>query len=144
VVLSLALAVLAWVDWRTLRLPNAITLPLIGVGILYVGWWSGEIWASVIGAAVGYSVFVAIELLYRRVRGRAGLGRGDAKLLAAGGAWCGWSGLPFIVLVASGAALLAVFVLRERVEREAGRIAFGPFLAFGIGIIYWAQLLTAS
>jgi len=58
-------------------------------------------------------LFVLIELTYRRLRGQDGLGRGDAKLLAAGGAWCGWSGLPLIVLISSALALIAAVAYPE-------------------------------
>jgi len=50
------------------------------------------------------------EYAFKTLRGKDGLGRGDAKLLAAGGAWCGWMGLPFIVLIASGFGLLAALM----------------------------------
>ena len=128
------LLAVAWVDARTFRLPDALTLPL-GVAGLAWGVWSGMAWASLAGVALGYGVFVAVEIAYQYLRGRDGLGRGDAKLLAAGGAWVGWSGLPLVVLVASGAGLVAVAALRGRLERggpeASGRIPFGPFLAAG-------------
>ena len=140
--LSAALLALAAIDARTLRLPNAITYPLVAAGIAWNGWWTGAWMPWVVGAALGYGVFVAVELLYARLRGRAGLGRGDAKLLAAGGAWCGWEGLPFIVLVGSASAIAMLLVFRERLEGEGGRVAFGPFLALGIGAVWWAGLLA--
>jgi hypothetical protein len=48
--------------------------------------------------AIGYLAFRAIALLYLRLRHREGLGEGDAKLLAAGGAWLG------VAAAASGTA----------------------------------------
>jgi len=141
-VLVAGLVMLAVIDWRTLRLPNALTLPLLGLGLVWNGYWTSQLWPYVLGAVLGYGVFVAVELIYVRWRGRAGLGRGDAKLLAAGGAWCGWTGLPFIVLVGSASAIAMLLVFRGAVEREGGRVAFGPFLALGIGAVYWAGLLS--
>ncbi len=44
---------------------------------------------------------------YRRLRGRDGLGLGDAKLLAALGAWLGLSSLPIILVLASCTGLVA-------------------------------------
>ena len=89
--------------------------------------------------ALGYLVFVAIEYGFRALRGKDGLGRGDAKLLAAGGAWCGWMGLPFIILIASGFGLLAALIPSVRQSAENGRIPFGPFLAFGIFMVWAAN-----
>ena len=140
--LTAALVALAVIDLRTYRLPNVITLPLAGAGLLYAGFWQGAWVDSLIGMAVGYGAFVAVELLYKRVRGRAGLGRGDAKLLAAGGAWLGWAALPYVVLVGSGSAIVMLLLLRERMTDAAGRLAFGPFLALGIGAVWWGRLLA--
>ena len=142
--LTAALVWLAVVDLRTMRLPNALTLPLIAIGVAYSAWFTGALQASVIGAALGYGVFFTIEQAYRRLRGQHGLGRGDAKLAAAGGAWCGWMGLPFIVMMASLSAILAVLILRDRLVGEGGRVPFGPFLAMGIAAVYWAQLVVSG
>ena len=53
-----------------------------------------------------------VAYLYRKLRGRDGLGGGDAKLLAAAGAWVGASGLPQVVLIAALAGLVAAACLR--------------------------------
>ena len=112
-----------------------LTYPLIGIGILF-GNLHGDFRDHALGAMVGYAAFVLIELAYKRIRGADGLGRGDAKLLAAGGAWCGWAGLPFIVLIASGTGLVVLLLPFMAKYRESGRVPFGPFLAFAIGC-YW-------
>lgn len=138
-----ALTALAWIDLKTFRLPDVLTLPLLFLG-LFQAWALSSNWqASLIGAALGYTAFVAIEIGFRRLRGKDGLGRGDAKLLAAGGAWCGWAGLPFIVLIASGSGLIALLFPPARKWTKTGRIPFGPFLAFGIGTVWIARLLVS-
>lgn len=138
-VLFSALAALSWIDVRTLRLPDALTLPLIALGPVQAWSLDGNVHDSLIGAAIGYLVFVLVEVGYRRLRGRDGLGRGDAKLLAAGGAWCGWMGLPWIVLIASGAALVFVGLLVfVRQHKLSDAFAFGPFLAIGIASVWIA------
>jgi leader peptidase (prepilin peptidase)/N-methyltransferase len=63
-----------------------------------------------IGAAAGFAAFWALGYAYRRLRGREGLGLGDAKLLAGSGAWVSWWGLPSVVLVAALAGLTAAVV----------------------------------
>jgi leader peptidase (prepilin peptidase)/N-methyltransferase len=87
----------------------------------------------VIGAAAGYGALLAISLGYRAWRGREGLGLGDAKLLGALGAWMGWQALPFILLVASFAALLVVLLgrLRGAVISAESRVPLGTFLCLG-------------
>ena len=72
---------------------------MIILGVFQAYLLPSEITASIIGAVIGYLVFFAIEIAYKKFRKIDGLGRGDAKLLAAGGAWCGWMGLPYIVLL---------------------------------------------
>lgn len=134
--LATALLALSWIDFRTFRLPNIITFPLIGLGIAQA-WVRGGDWqASLIGAIIGYATFVMIELGFRAIRKKDGLGRGDARLLAAGGAWCGWAGLPFIVLIASGSGLVALLFPSMRKKADTGRIPFGPFLALGIFLVW--------
>ena len=94
---------------------------------------------SLLGAAIGYGVLVGIETGYKKIRGRDGLGRGDAKLFAAGGAWCGAMALPIILLVASVSALLFVIILKIGLKKAVtlnSAVAFGPFLSFGIGLVY--------
>jgi len=141
-VLILMLIASSWVDMREYRLPDTLTLPLIGIGLfqaytLNLGWR-----ASLIGAIVGYAVFVAVEIGFKALRGKDGLGRGDAKLLAAGGAWCGWAGLPFIVLIASGMGLIALLFPSFRQRSEIGHIPFGPFLALGIALVWTSKQLA--
>lgn len=128
---------LARTDIQSFRLPDKLTFPLMGFGILE-GYFMGDIPSRLIGVAVGYLAFLAIEYGFKALRGKDGLGRGDAKLLAAGGAWCGWMGLPFIVLIASGFGLLAALLPSVRKSAENGRIPFGPFLALGIFMV-WAS-----
>ncbi len=138
-VLSTTLICLAWTDIKTFRLPDKLTLPLIGLGILQA-YLVADIRASLIGAFIGYVSFVSIEHAFKALRGKDGLGRGDAKLLAAGGAWCGWSGLPLIVLIGSGAGLLLALLPKYK---DMGRIPFGPCLAFGIFMVWTASAYVA-
>jgi leader peptidase (prepilin peptidase)/N-methyltransferase len=139
-----ALTVLTVIDARTYRLPDLITLPLIAAGV-GASWLIGApVWLSALGAAIGYGVLVGVEKAYERARGRQGLGRGDAKLFAAGGAWCGALALPFILLAASVSALIYVGVVRVVSGKPLGAdhmIAFGPFLAFGIALIFILERL---
>ena len=96
---------LSYIDLKQFRLPNALTFPLIAAGFGQAYLLGLPLQDHIIGAALGYLAFVAIEQGFLKLRGYPGLGRGDAKLLAGGGAWVGWFGLPYIVLLSSLAGL---------------------------------------
>jgi leader peptidase (prepilin peptidase)/N-methyltransferase len=138
-VLGWSLLALAWIDLNTLRLPDALTLPLTAVG-LAAAWLdpSSSLLSSLIGAVAGYGAFLGVQVLYQLARGREGLGRGDAKLLAAGGAWLGWQALPWVVLLAAllGLALALLYRMRGARLTADTAVPFGPPLAFAIWIIW--------
>jgi leader peptidase (prepilin peptidase)/N-methyltransferase len=133
------LLALALIDGREFLLPDALTLPLVPAG-LAVAWFAApeELLDRLLGAAVGFVVFVAIAAAYRRWRGRDGLGRGDAKLLAGVGAWVGAGGLPSVILLAALLALTVAMARRGFGARlsAADPVAFGPYLA-GAGWLVW-------
>lgn len=125
----LALAVL---DIRHFWLPDRLTLPLVALGI-GAAWLFGmpRLSDSLIGALAGFLLLIAINAVYRMLRGRNGLGGGDSKMLAAIGAWLGWHMLPFVLLLASATGLLAVLfgALRGHNAKATDRLPFGAFLA---------------
>jgi leader peptidase (prepilin peptidase)/N-methyltransferase len=133
------LLLLAAIDWRTFLLPDVLTLPLAVTGLaVSYAIDPASLAGHLIGAVAGFAVFAAIALGYSRLRGREGLGLGDAKLMGALGAWISWQGLPAALLFASIAGLIFVLL------RSAGRhkfspgdpIPFGVFLALG-GWLVW-------
>lgn len=128
-VLGWMLLTLAVLDWRHFWLPDALTLPLAFLG-LTLGMWATDVVLidRIVGAAVGYGALLAIALGYRALRGRDGLGLGDAKLLGALGAWFGWQALPFILLIAAVAGLIVILVT-GRVRDRMARVPLGTFLA---------------
>ncbi len=137
--LGWALLCLAAIDWRHLLLPDSLTLPLIPIGLLVA--WSlnpEQLLSHAIGAAVGFLLLWIIALTYRRLRDREGLGLGDAKLLAAAGAWLGWEGLPSVILLAAAAGLAAALLQ----ARFAGPLdtqrplPFGPYLAGAFWLVW--------
>lgn len=130
-VLAFFLIPLAILDWRHFWLPDRLTLPLAFLG-LTLGQWVTNVSLPdrVIGAVAGYFSLFIIALAYRHLRGREGLGLGDAKLLGALGAWFGWQSLPFLLLIASVLALLIVLVsvVLRRTVTMTTRIPLGTFL----------------
>lgn len=144
--LGWTLLTLAIVDARRFRLPDALTLPLSLAGIAVAWVAEGDLPLDrLIGAVVGWSVLAAIAWLYRRARAREGLGMGDAKLLAAGGAWLGWAPLPLVLLLASlaGLAWVGTQALRGRPVDGATPIAFGVPLCLAIWLV-WLWLLSTG
>ena len=137
--LGWTLLALAAIDLRHHLLPDLLTLPLIPAGLAVV--WlvdAGRLPDHAIGAAAGLIGFVLIAWLYRRLRHREGLGLGDAKLLAAGGAWLGWQALPSVVALAAVVALaiaLAGAVAGDKLGATT-KIAFGPHLALAIWLVW--------
>lgn len=128
---------LAWIDLKTLALPDRYTLPLIGLGLgLSVFLPQPTFSARLIGAVAGFLILGLIGEVYFRRTGSEGLGLGDAKLFAAAGAWLGWQALPMVLLVASLCGLVYVTMLR-RAERNLP-VAFGPMLALGF-FLSWVQ-----
>ena len=113
----------------------------IGSGVLWVGLLFNlrgtyaPLPAAVIGAMAGYLCLWSIYWLFKLSTGKEGMGYGDFKLLAALGAWFGWTALPAVVLLASvvGAAVGIVLIVVARHGREVP-IPFGPYLA-GAGLL---------
>jgi prepilin peptidase CpaA len=103
----------AAVDWRTRRVPNALTFGASAVALVFaaaVGGTGGLGW-SLAGWAVGLIVFLPLFAL------RA-LGGGDVKLLAAFGAWLGPERVLWVAVygaIAGGILALPLLVWRRRV-----------------------------
>ncbi|SPJ35039.1 prepilin peptidase [Kushneria phyllosphaerae] len=127
----LTLLALAVIDWRTMLLPDVLTLPLLWGGLLYqLISHPDRLAESVIGAMAGYGVAWGFYWLFRLATGREGLGRGDFKLLAALGAWCGWMSLPLIlVLSATTGAVIGIMIQLVIPRLRGAPMPFGPFLS---------------
>ena len=134
------LIALAFIDIKTFRLPDALNFAVLLFGVIMVALTRLDAWPHhFIGAAIGYGALVSLEIAYKHVRGRDGLGRGDAKLLGAIGMWVAWPGLAPVLLVASltglVVALAASLAGKGSVSGDTP-IAFGPFIALA-GWIVW-------
>jgi leader peptidase (prepilin peptidase) / N-methyltransferase len=133
---------LGWIDADTGRLPDVLTLPLLLAGLAEAFLFEPEqLTARAAAAAFAYCGLWLLAFLYRRLRGREGLGMGDAKLLAAGGAWLGPLAIPNVLFLAALSALAYVLVLRLRGTQVTAtlKLPFGPFLAGAIWVSWlWA------
>jgi len=155
------LVALAFLDAEHLWLPNWLTIPGVGLGLVNVVVGVGSArrffilqpglliaafdWAGGVIAAAG--LVLLIRWTYWLIRRREGIGLGDAKLMAMLGAWLGFSGalLSFGIGVVAG-ALFALIVLAIPAARRnsetwlAAKIPLGTFLCIG-GIVsaLWGQ-----
>jgi len=133
--LGLSLVAAAFIDLEHLYLPDVLTFGGIGLGLLSLPLRHNIDWkASLLGAAVGFLVvWLPFDVLYRLIRGRVGMGLGDAKLVMLAGVWFGWQGALFTLLagaVQGSIIILTVFLVRGKVdepeavklERETARL----------------------
>jgi leader peptidase (prepilin peptidase) / N-methyltransferase len=134
-------AALIWasaIDLETYRLPDYLTLPLALAGIVAAPMMGSTMLVQGCAAAAGFLLLYAVARTYRALRGRDGLGLGDAKLLAAGAAWLGPDAIAWIVLGAAVMALTLVAGLHliGRRYRMDDALPFGPFLALSIWMLW--------
>jgi leader peptidase (prepilin peptidase)/N-methyltransferase len=107
-----------------------------------------ELVAGVIAAAV---LILAIRWIYWLVRGREGMGLGDAKLMALLAAWLGFSGalLSFAIGVVLGALVASIVLLvpAQKPEERWGllKLPLGTFLCIGgiVSSLWGHEMITA-
>jgi leader peptidase (prepilin peptidase) / N-methyltransferase len=129
----------SWIDVRTMLLPDVLTLPLLVAGLIVTEVANPDsLLDHGLAAVFGYLLLFTVAWAYRMLRGRDGLGLGDAKLLAALGAWLGLADLPVVLLLASclGLAAAGAAALAGKRMTAATAIPFGPFLALA-GWLSW-------
>lgn len=138
-VLGWQLLLIAIVDAENFWLPDLLTWPLmatgLGAAVLIDGSWPVD---QVIGLIIGFSLLWGMAWLYKRVRGRDGLGGGDPFLFAGAGAWVGWTGLPSVLLwaCAVGFSLVLTFLITRGRVSGTDRLPFGTFLCVGIWLTW--------
>ena len=144
-VFAWTLLALSVIDLDTQLLPDALTLPLLWLGLLVnLGNTLTPLPSAVLGAAIGYLVLWSVYWAFRLLTGKEGMGYGDFKLLAAIGAWLGWSMLPLVILASSfvGAVVGIAMMLMQRQGRGTP-MPFGPYLAAaGLIALIWGSELT--
>ncbi len=111
--LTLGLVAAAFIDLEHMILPDEITLggAVLGFATSFVR-PAIEWKESLIGAAIGFLiVWLPFDVLYRKLRGQAGMGLGDAKLLLLAGAWFGWQGALFALFAGAFQGTLGAIVM---------------------------------
>ena len=142
-----SMIVLAFIDLDTQLLPDAVTLPLLWIGLLInLGNGFTDISSAVIGAASGYIFLWLIYWCFKIATGKEGMGYGDFKLLAVIGAWFGWKMLPLVILLSSLAAVVIgiVLIIVAKNKRDAP-FPFGPYLVgSGFVALFWGDQLNRT
>jgi leader peptidase (prepilin peptidase)/N-methyltransferase len=132
--LALIMLAIAAIDARWFIIPNEVSaagfaLALINAAVLAQDGVAAAVGMALLRAAVVALLFLALRVLYRRVRGRDGIGLGDVKLAGVMGAWLGWMTIPIAVEIAALSAI-GVYLIRHYVR---GR-AIDPALKFPFGL----------
>ena len=133
--LAVLMTAIAIVDARRFIIPNELTAAALALGFLHAA-IQGPVVEALANAALRGAVlavaFLSLRVLYRRVRGRDGIGLGDVKLAGVAGVWLDWWVLPVAIEIAALAAL-AVYAMRflhgRTSVRSMTKLPFGLFFA---------------
>ncbi len=135
------LLALAMIDFDHMILPDKLTFPAIVLGILlqpFLPWarlWEGP-WGAlagaVLGALLGAGILLAVWAAWYLIRHEEGMGLGDAKMLAAIGAFLGWQGvLVSLFFAALSGSVVGLGLMAWGGLGGKARLPFGTFLALG-------------
>jgi len=137
------LLIITMIDLDTMEIPDLLSLPGIALGF-FLSFLTPRLlwWESLLGILAGGGVFYLIATGYALLRHKEGLGGGDIKLLAMIGAFTGFKGVAFTILVSSVLGMIIAPPLMWRSGKGLGSaLPFGPFLAFGaVSYIFWGEL----
>lgn len=145
-----ALIVVTFIDLDVRIVPDVISLPGIGLGLLFSithGYLSAVAQAglstsrfsfipsplsSLTGVILGGGVLLAVAWAYEFATGKEGMGGGDVKLLAMIGAFLGWVAVPVTLFFASlsGSIIGLALILKEGADGKYA-LPFAPFLCAG-------------
>jgi leader peptidase (prepilin peptidase)/N-methyltransferase len=144
-VLTVLLIVLFGTDIDTERLPDILTLPGLAVGLALSTFGPLGLESSVLGAALGAGILLAIRWLWLWWKGVDGMGLGDVKMLAMIGAFLGWREIWVVLFFASLAgAIVGVSLAVLRGRSLQSRLPFGTFLALAaFAASVWGEALRA-
>ncbi len=137
-------------DMRSFIIPDVLSLPAIPAGLIATGYLAfpdavwGRILENAAAMAIGAIGLLAVRIGYRAWRGFDGLGLGDVKLAAAGGAWTGVTGLSLLLLLACLGAIAYLLAAQAFAKAEFHRHTRVPFGAFLAPSIWFTWVLTET
>jgi leader peptidase (prepilin peptidase)/N-methyltransferase len=126
-----ALIALGFIDFYHQLLPDEITLPGLGLSVLYAFFRQDlTVKQALTGAVVGAGFLLFIYGAYLFLRKKEGLGMGDVTMMLFLGAYMGWlRGFLTLVLASLAGAAVGVFLLSFRKKNLQYSLPFGTFLA---------------
>jgi leader peptidase (prepilin peptidase)/N-methyltransferase len=128
------LLTISLIDARHYLIPDALSIGGLGAGLalsLLPG--SPSFLTSVIGAALGFGVLLAVGLLGEWVFKKPAMGGGDIKMMAMVGAFLGPAGAMLTIFIGALAGTLVFAPLSLKTKRE---VPFGVFLGLGAAIAF--------
>jgi leader peptidase (prepilin peptidase)/N-methyltransferase len=141
-----ALIVITVIDLNHQIIPDVISLPGIGVGLLtsliipQITFFN-----SLIGALLGGGSLFIVGTLYQWLFKREGMGGGDVKLLAMIGAFLGWKAVILTILLSSMiGSIIGILIMVIKGKDFKYAIPFGPFLSLGavISLFYGQNIIN--
>lgn len=131
---------LIWVsakDWRCYEIPDAGVGLLLGMALLYLTLEApSSIKSHALAALIIGTLIWGLGEVHFRLKRYEGIGIGDAKLFAAGAFLLGPLKLADLVLLSSlGGTAACLISLKSGGSPKRG-IAFGPFIAYAIFILF--------
>lgn len=141
------LIALIMIDADTYLLPDSMTLPLIWIGLIFNSFGTfTSLNNALYGAVIGYLSLWSVYWLFKLTTGKEGMGYGDFKLLAALGAWFGWSLIPMIILLSSFAgAVIGIVMVLGKNRGWNKPMPFGPYLGIaGLLALVWGRDLSLA
>ncbi|MGE5380621.1 MAG: prepilin peptidase [Methylocystaceae bacterium] len=133
------LIICAFIDIDHGIIPDRVTYPALGLGLV-LSWWTVSWQSALFGAALFSGILILAAVL-----SRGGMGGGDIKLAAVVGIFAGLPGAVVGLFIASitGGLWASILLLIKRAGRKSV-IRFGPFLALGgwLGMVYGTRFIN--
>ncbi len=141
-----ALIVLGFIDFRHQILPDAITLPLFLLSLIYAIFRPDfNLRQALAGAVVGSGFLFLTYAVYFLLRKKEGLGIGDIMMMLGVGAFLGLRETILTLILASfSGALIGVFLLFRQKKSLQFALPFGSFLAPAafVSLLWGEKIIT--
>ena len=141
-----ALIVITVIDLYHQIIPDVISLPGIGVGLLASLILPPITFLnSLIGILLGGGSLFLVATLYQWLFKKEGMGGGDVKLLAMIGAFLGWKAVILTIFLSSLiGSITGIMMMILKGKNFKYAIPFGPFLSLGavVALFYQNEIIS--